>query len=84
MRWAMNQHTRGAAQNRDSARNLLALLSPLFVRRNNWDDVSEFGLVFSPKDIRSARYRENYQSLKDFFAEAGIVVAQEITGERTC
>lgn len=82
-RWAMNQHTRGVEKHRDSARNLLSLLSPLFVRDEGKTEVSELGLLFSPKVIRSARYRGLYQSLKDFFAEAGIIVAQEITGERT-
>jgi hypothetical protein len=83
MRWAMNQHTRRAEKNLDSARQLMALLSPLFVRRNGSQEVSEFGLLFSPKVIRSSRYRQTYQDLKDFFAEAEIAVAQEITGERT-
>jgi hypothetical protein len=82
LRWAMNQHTRGG-QNLDSARNLLGLLAPLFVRRRGREEVSEFGLLFSPKVIKSQRFREVYQGLKDFLAEAGIVVAQEITGERT-
>ncbi|GMV63762.1 MAG: hypothetical protein AMXMBFR74_29290 [Parvibaculum sp.] len=82
MRWAMNQHTRGAKQNWESARTLLALLSPLFVRTNGKEEVSEFGLLFSPKVVRSPHYRAIYQGLKDFFAEAGIIVAQDITGER--
>jgi hypothetical protein len=82
IRWAMNQHTRGEAQNRENALKLLTLLSPLFVRRNGKKEVSEFGLLFSPKIIKVARYREIYQGLRDFFAEAGIIIAQEITGER--
>jgi len=83
MRYAMNVQTRGNDGQRDSARALLAQLAPMFVRRNGSDEVSELGLLFSPKVIRLARYREKYQGLKDFLAEAGIVVAQEITGSRT-
>lgn len=82
LRYAMNVHTRQNEGQRESARNLLALISPLFVRRNGGGAVSEYGLTFSPKIVRAERYREVYQSTKDFFAEAGIDIAQEITGER--
>jgi hypothetical protein len=82
LRYAMNVHTRSNNGQRQSAINLLQLLSPLFVRHAGSDQVSEFGLLFSPKVVKSQRYREQYQSMKDFFAEAGVIIAQEITGER--
>lgn len=68
MRYAMNVHTPGNDAQRESALALLALLSPLFVRNNGKDEVSEFGLLFTPKVIKSARYRDTYQGLKDFTA----------------
>jgi hypothetical protein len=83
LRYAMNVHTRGNEQQRSSALTLLRLISPLFVRRKGSEEVSEFGLLFSPKVIKAAKYRTKYQSMKDFFAEAGIIFSQEITGERT-
>lgn len=81
-RYAINVHTRGNQQANQTARVLLELIQPLFFRNAEGEPVPELGLTFSPKAIRVARYREQYQSLKEFLAEAGIETAQRITDQR--
>lgn len=83
LRFALNAYTRGQDKLLPTARELLALLSPLFWREPGADRVSEIGFMFSPKVIKAAKYREKYQALKDFLAECGVSMAQPITNERT-
>ena len=82
LRWAVNQKTRGAEANHASARTILGLLSPLFMRHEGDHRVPELGFQFSPKVIRAPRYRQIYQGVKDFFGEAGVEIAQEVTDQR--
>lgn len=83
LRFAINAHTRETAGLIPTANTLLSLLSPLFWRQNADEPVPELGFQFSPKVIRSARYRETYEELKNFLADAGIETHQEITDQRT-
>jgi hypothetical protein len=82
LRFAINAHTRGESQNLDTARRLLGILGPLFYREPAGAPISELSFLFSPKVIRAQQYRERYQRLKDFLAEAGVDTAQPITAER--
>jgi hypothetical protein len=66
----------------DTARLLLRILEPLFYRREPEASVSELSFAFSPQTIHVIRYRQRYQALKDFMAEAGIETEQPITSER--
>jgi hypothetical protein len=82
LRFAVNARTRGQEQHMATACELLKLLSPMFWRAAATGPVTELGFMFSPKVIKAAKYREKYQSLKDFLAECGIVTTQEITDQR--
>lgn len=82
VRFAVNAHTRGKAEHLNSARRVLNLVSPLFHRDKAGGSVSEIGLLFSPKTVEVAKYRQRYESLKAFLAEAGIETAQQISAER--
>lgn len=79
MRFAVNAFTRGDEERLPTARKLLSLLAPLFYRPKHEDFVSELSLFFSPKGIRSDRYRGKYNALKDFMAENGVKAEQPIT-----
>lgn len=81
LRFAVNALTRDP-KHLDSARKILKLISPLFYREDSSTAVSEIGLILSPKIINVKSYQEKYQSLKDFFAEAEIVLSQPITQDR--
>lgn len=82
LRFAMNAHTRQQAQHNATARALLNILSPMFWRDRDGQPVPELGFLFSPKAVAVARYREQYQSLKNFLAEGNITTAQQITEQR--
>lgn len=79
LRFAINTHTRATAKNRNSAINLLNLISPLFFREKGSEKVSELGLAFRPKNVGSPAFWEKYQSLKGFLREGGIDMAQSVT-----
>lgn len=83
LRFALNAYTRGQGKLLPTARELLGLLSPLFWREAGAEQVGEIGFMFSPKVLKSAKYRERYQALKDFLAECGVSMTQPITSERT-
>ncbi len=83
VRFAVNRHTRGLDQHEGSARQLLALLAPMFWRFHESPKVSELSLLFSPKVIRLDRYRAIYQGLKDYLTSSGIEAEQRITEYRT-
>lgn len=83
LRLAVNAHTRKTTSLLTTAKTLLGLLSPLFWRHNDGESVPELGFQFSPKVIKSPHYLAKYQGLKDFLAEGGISIHQEITNQRT-
>jgi hypothetical protein len=61
----------------------LGEITPLFLRFNGEWEIPEQGFIFSPKTVKVDKYRNAYQSLKDFLAEGGVVTKQAITNERT-
>jgi hypothetical protein len=65
------------------AARLLELIAPFFLRDENSHEVEEISLFFSPKVIKIRQYREQYQSLKNFLGEHGIITKQIITDTRT-
>lgn len=83
LRFAINAHTRNIEKHRDTGVVLLKLIEPMFWRRRDATSVPELGFLFSPKIIKSDRYRATYQALKDHLHEAGIQTEQLITSERT-
>jgi hypothetical protein len=82
LRFAINAHTRKIEKNLETASTLLGLIGPMFWREKDNFSVSELGLLFSPKIIKSDRYREIYQSLKDYLQQSGIETEQMITADR--
>jgi hypothetical protein len=58
---------------------LLKQLSPLCLRDPS-GTVSELCLFFSPKTIRVAKYRAEYEALSTLFADAGMKPSQHING----
>ena len=81
-RYAINAHTRKDQGKLESAGQLLRLLSPLFFRERDDGRISELSLMFSPKVIRSDKFRASYESLKGFLTANGIEAEQLITNER--
>lgn len=79
LRFAINTHTREVAKTRDSAINVLKLLSPMFFREKGSERVSELGLAFRPKNVGSPRFHEMYRGLQGFLREGGIDMVQEVT-----
>ncbi|MHB1117824.1 DUF3800 domain-containing protein [Sideroxydans sp.] len=82
-RFAVNAFTRHDEEKIESANHLLTILSPLFLREGSDDAVSEISLFFSPKTIKSVKYRNMYSALASFLSDNGIKAAQKITNERT-
>lgn len=82
LRFAINAHTRGIEAQLGTARQLLNLLSPLFWREVEDQPVPEIGFQFSPKIIRSPRYKARYEELKAFLEDGGVATAQPITDQR--
>lgn len=80
IRFSLNGFTRNDTKARDTAKKVIPLLSPMFFREDGHTTVSELGIFFSPKVIKSDKFRAVYQGMKDFFAECGVVVEQTITG----
>lgn len=81
LRFAFNAITRDTPNDQHRAKELIARLRPMFLGGDN-GPVPEWGLVFSPKRIAIAPYREHYQSVKAKLGEWGLDTLQEITGER--
>lgn len=77
LRWAINVHCRNLPQ-REGALNLLRALSPIFWRPHGSDQVPDMGCCFSPFNIRSARYFQQYAALQAFLREGGIDSCQDI------
>jgi hypothetical protein len=82
LRFAINAHSRNEENYMETARKLISILTPLFYREPPAPGISELSFQFSPKVIRSERYREKYQALKDFLASAGMDTQQPITDRR--
>lgn len=61
--------------------HLLQLLRPLFEAQAN-GEILETSLFLSPKIIRVERYRNQYEALKQYFANNGLVMTQDITADR--
>jgi hypothetical protein len=80
IRFSMNGFTRNDLKARETAKRVIPILSPMFFREEGQTTVSELGIFFSPKVIKSDKFRATYQGMKDFFAECGVVVEQTITG----
>lgn len=77
LRFAINTYTRNESQRLDSAKAILKLIAPLFVREGPNGRVSEISLFFSPKAVRLTAYRKKYSDLRLFLADQGIVAQQE-------
>lgn len=81
-RFAVNAFTRNETGKMQTAGALLAMMSPMFFRERSDGRVSELSLMFSPKIIKSDKYRTQYEALKSFLEQSGIAAEQEITNER--
>jgi hypothetical protein len=81
-RFAINAFTRQDKEKLDSAKRILEILSPLFFREATDGKISELSLFFSPKVIKSEKYRTMYSDLANFLSEYGIETTQKITNER--
>lgn len=82
LRFAVNAASSSSEATSTTGVRLLELLSPLFFREHGRDSVSEIGLFFSPKIVKSAKYRGQYEALHNFISRAGIKIEQKITDER--
>lgn len=83
LRFAMNAHTREQSKFLATAGALIQMLSPMFWRPQHSDDVPEIGFQFSPKTVKSPRYKTKYEQLKAFLSEHGLNTMQQITSDRT-
>jgi len=77
-RYAVNAFSQGGPTRLATARSLLALLSPLFLRNIN-GEVSTISLHFSPDTVRVPAYRARYDALKAFLSDAGLPTSQDIS-----
>lgn len=82
LRFAINVYSRDQKEFLGTANTLLSHLSQLFWKAGGKDTVSEIGFIFSPKTVKSDRYREVYKGLQDFLAENGIKTEQVITNQK--
>jgi hypothetical protein len=80
-RYAVNAFTRKDEKAMPGAKAILAALAPLFFRESSDGAVSEISLMFSPKAVKSDKYRSLYDALIAFLAENGIVASQKIASE---
>jgi hypothetical protein len=80
-RFAVNAFTRNDQSKAGTSIHLLQLLRPLFDTQAN-GEILETSLFLSPKVIRVERYRNQYEALKRYFADNGLVMAQDITANR--
>lgn len=73
-RYCINGHTRNDTSAIKTAENVLPILSPMFFREQGSTDISDLGLFFSPKEIRSAKYSEIYNGLRAFLSNNGVPI----------
>ena len=81
-RYAINVFCKNEEPRLETASRLLRLIAPLFYKEEGESRVSEISLFFSPKIIRAPSYRQEYEKLKEFLSNNGIITAQEITDQR--
>jgi hypothetical protein len=81
-RYAVNAFTRKDEKAMPGARAILNALAPLFFHESADGRVSELSLMFSPKAVKSDKYRNYYDALIAFLGENGIVAAQQISSEQ--
>lgn len=74
-RFAVNAFTKDDTARRRSGDTILRLLAPLFVK-NDDGRVAGIGLHFSPVAVRAANYRDQYEALRSYLAECGIMTSQ--------
>ena len=79
LRFAINTHTRNVPKTRDSAVNLLRLMSPLFFREKGSEKISELGLALRPKNVSAPKFHARYQALQDFLCQGGVEMSQAVT-----
>lgn len=72
LRYSLNGYTRQDATALAAARIILPILSPLFFRNDGQENISDFGVFFSPRTINSQRYRAIYEGAKRFFSDNGV------------
>lgn len=82
LRFAVNAHSKGGRNKIETAKLLLRLIEPLFYRNPFNNEVHQISLNFSPSIIKVTKYKEKYEALKEFFAQAGIDTLQPITDVR--
>lgn len=83
LRFAVNTHARNDQERLPTAVRLLELIAPLFLRNEISNKVEEISLFFSPKIVKSNKFRAQYQALKDFLGASGIQAQQEVSDTRT-
>jgi len=74
LRFAINAHTGSQPDPRDSRFPMLRQLQPM-IPSDVGGRVHDVGFAMRPREVRSARYRELYESLRLFLAEARIQLA---------
>lgn len=74
LRYSINGFTRSDEQARGSAGKILPILSPMFFRESGRVEVSDLGIWFSPKDVKSASYRMVYDGLAKYLSENGVEI----------
>ena len=82
LRFAINAYTTADVGKRKTAETLLGQMSPLFYRDPGCDAVPPLGINFDPYVIKVDSFRKKYETLKAFFAFAGIETSQEISAQR--
>jgi len=71
-RFSINAFTRNDDRSLPTARKLLELISPLFVRNDSSGCISRLSLFFSPMDVRWPAHRQRYANLSSFLSDCGI------------
>ena len=76
LRVALNACTASVQANIDTARYHLGLVAPMFYREPDEARISEVSLLVGRGALQPGQYRAQYQSLRDFLAQAGIDMVQ--------
>lgn len=79
-RYAVNSFSN--QRNLTSARSILQVVSPLFLRSKSGDRVRAISLHFSPVVVTAPPLRTRYEELQSFFLECGIEMAQTVSAQR--
>lgn len=81
LRFSINAFTRNDENNLAAARKLLRLIAPLFHRDDPQRPIPEISFSFSPKNIKSMTFLDQYRKLQAFLSENGVDTAQRIDGQ---